>query len=351
MSKLVSIIIPTFNPDKHFFIQALNSIIKQTYDNLEIIIVDDSTDIDKTKFIEEYAKKDHRIHFVHNDIRMGISESLNYGIRISRGEYVLRMDDDDISIHDRVKAQVEYMERHREVDILGGQALFFGKRKGIYRVPLENDDIKSNLLIHNPFIHPSIAFRRSSIERYNLKYKTCRQAEDYLLWSRSFIDFPDIIYANMNKVLIKYRIHALQLTSSQRTDINESHGQIWNSILEHYKIHLSKQELDVYKDALNGTRILKLKELIFLDHLFEELKVNNEHLKIVSPIYLNRLLNKYFKTICFHQYYYKGNGALEQLVRYPLKQKIIKIWYKKPFSYTHILTNGLVTFIKKFREK
>lgn len=348
MNKLVSIIIPTFNPNIQFFIQALDSIIKQDYHNLEIIIVDDSTDLEKVKFIEDFAKKDCRIRFVHNDTRKGISESLNYGICLSRGEYILRMDDDDISLRDRVSSQVNYFEKHKEVDILGGKAKFFGKRKGIYRVPLTDDDIKCNLLINNPFVHPSIAFRTSSIRKYNLKYTKCKQAEDYMLWGMSFIDFPDIKYANMDKILIKYRVHSQQLTSSQRNEINLSHGKIWRSILEHYNINLNDHELDIYTNAINGTRELQLEEFIFLDNLFHRLKANNQQMRIVAPFNLNRLLNRYYNTICFHQYYYKGNKNVEQLVKYPLKQNISMLLYIKPLSYAHNLTSALVVIIKKY---
>ena len=144
--KLVSVIIPTFN-SAHFLYESIYSIINQTYKNLEIIIVDDTPLDDGTKDILD-SFNDQRIMYIKPKNRLGLVKSLNYAISVSRGIYIARMDADDISHRDRIKLQVDYLEQHPKIGVVGCNCYTInknGKINGSIIHPANNADIKTKM--------------------------------------------------------------------------------------------------------------------------------------------------------------------------------------------------------------
>lgn len=116
--KLVSVLIPTYNVEK-FIDQAIYSIINQTYKNLEIIIVDDSSKDSTYQKLEKLQKKDKRIRLFKNGKNLKICKTLNRAFNYSRGQYIVRMDGDDICELDRIEKQVKYLEENKEIHLVG----------------------------------------------------------------------------------------------------------------------------------------------------------------------------------------------------------------------------------------
>ena len=119
---LVSVIIPAYNANG-FLSDAINSILNQTYKNLEIIIVDDGSTDETPKILKIFAKKDQRIKIIRNKRNLNIANSLNIGIKSAKGNYIARMDADDISLPHRIKNQMNYLHKHPEIVILGVKSI------------------------------------------------------------------------------------------------------------------------------------------------------------------------------------------------------------------------------------
>lgn len=188
MSKtLVSIIMGVYN-EEITLERCLNSIIDQTYDNWELIVCDDCSDDGTVGILEKYIKKDNRIKLLRNEKNIRLAASLNKCLDAAKGEYIARMDADDISLPNRLEKQVKFLEEHEDIDCVGSNMVVFDESgdKGV-RESIEKP-IKKDMLCKAPFFHPTIMMRKSvydDLGGYTVSPETMR-AEDLDLWFRFF---------------------------------------------------------------------------------------------------------------------------------------------------------------------
>jgi glycosyltransferase involved in cell wall biosynthesis len=153
----VSVVMTVFNA-RNFVGGAIDSILSQTYRNLELIIVDDGSTDGSARIVNELAKRDSRIKLLFLRKNHGPCYASNVGIKEAKGIYLARMDADDISLPDRLENQVRFLQLHPEVAMLGGQCKLIdknGKFIGEKLFPLENNDITRSLFSRNPIQHPA----------------------------------------------------------------------------------------------------------------------------------------------------------------------------------------------------
>ncbi len=177
----VSVLMPVYNAAP-FLKDAIESVLNQSFESIEFIIIDDCSTDGSCAVLEEYARRDPRVRIVRNPRNMGIVYSLNKGIGVCRGDYIARMDADDISLKDRISLQVAALEADREIAALGTALTYIdssGRDLGIMR----RCSLKSSYLSGTPLLHPTVMLRRGILERYGLRYlERYRYAEDYYLW-------------------------------------------------------------------------------------------------------------------------------------------------------------------------
>ena len=180
---------PVFKCNPAFLKQSVASVLRQTLASLELLlIVDvDGMSLDKSMFdaLEEF-KTDRRLRIIVNEGRGGFVEALNAGILASRGKYIARMDGDDVSLPHRLELQIEAMEKEK-VDFVGGWAHVIDEEGGILgrlTPPTDTETIKRMIMVHNPFIHSSVTFKRSILAHTGLYNPKLWGAEDYELWMR-----------------------------------------------------------------------------------------------------------------------------------------------------------------------
>jgi glycosyltransferase involved in cell wall biosynthesis len=183
---LVSVIMATFNEPAKYIKEAIESILNQTYSNFEFIIIDDSINSDTIQAINSY-KYDSRVIIIRESSRLGFVGALNQGLKIAKGQYIARMDADDISFKDRLKKQVTYLERTNDIDILGGNMQIINEtgdvvsqRKylsGKYLLQLSS-------IFRSPVAHPTVMFRRSIIDQHLFYDESFLKSEDVDFWFR-----------------------------------------------------------------------------------------------------------------------------------------------------------------------
>jgi glycosyltransferase involved in cell wall biosynthesis len=206
-SILVSIIMPTFNRSTTIGM-AIESVLNQTYTDWELIIIDNESTDNTSEIINKYKVIDNRIkyHFHKKSDAPGIAEYLNYGIKISSGKYIARLDDDDEWCDkDKLNKQVKYFEKNQESIVVGGGAIMVdGNRKSIYKFFKRESDsrIKQNALLANPFWHNTVMFRKEYAQKVG-GYKQLRFVEDWDLWLRlghlgKFYNFQEHFSLYMN---------------------------------------------------------------------------------------------------------------------------------------------------------
>jgi glycosyltransferase involved in cell wall biosynthesis len=217
-----------FNGEE-YLAYALESILSQTYQNFEFIIIDDKSTDGTSVILKRYAEKDKRIVLIKNSENIGLARSLNKGIDLAKGEYIARMDSDDISMPDRFEKQLKYLDNKPEIWVVGGNSKFIDRHGNILRDQIHPQDphlLRWNILFCYGAIicHPATMIRKSMFDLVG-KYKDIKAIEDLELWSRLFFIEPLPIY-NMSDTLLYYRWYenntsnrekSIQITNSNKT--------------------------------------------------------------------------------------------------------------------------------------
>ena len=203
----VSILMASHNGAR-FIRQSLDSILNQTFSDFELIVINDASTDDTARILEEYVNKDLRVHVYSNEENKGLTTSLNIALKyISQDSlYICRMDDDDICEQKRLEKQIDFLDNHREIGVVGSNAVIIDDENNIVGqrcVPTEDEQIRKVLPRYNPIIHPAVMIRREVLERvggYNERFRT---SQDYELWFR--LAANGVKFANLQENLLKYR--------------------------------------------------------------------------------------------------------------------------------------------------
>lgn len=216
----VSVIMAVKDGEKYLRM-AIESILAQTFSDFEFIIIDDGSKDATRTIINEYS--DSRITLLSNQCNLGLSKSLNLALEKTCGTYIARMDADDISLPNRFELQVNFLDAHPDIAVLGtGFSLMDGNGQRLqdFRFPSSHEIITWSLPFYNPIVHPSVMMRRSVIRVLSAYNPELRRSQDYDLWWR--VSFSNRL-ANLEKVLILLRQHQTQVSREHQPDQLE-HG-------------------------------------------------------------------------------------------------------------------------------
>lgn len=276
---------PVYNADKYLK-EAIDSILNQTYTDFEFIIINDCSTDNSMDIIASYS--DPRIILINNIKNIGVADTLNKGINLARGKYIVRMDADDISMLHRIERQVAFMEYNNDVGISGSWVETFNKNKVLHirKTKVNNDDLKCQLLFFTPFAHSSVIIRTEIFNNYKLLYDPYfARCEDYDLWVKAS---EITALANINEVLLKYRIHPEQICQKNREEQDADTKKVRIKLLKKIGIHPNNSEIELH-------------DLISLHMRFD--KVSQAE---VGRLWLEKLVNvnsktKYFPTDAFNR--------------------------------------------------
>lgn len=209
----VTILLPAYNAALYLR-DSLDSIMRQAFKDFDVLLIDDGSMDDTSKIAIEYSNIDRRIKYYKNEKNIGLIKTLNKGLSLAKGEYIVRMDADDIMFDDRLYKQVKYMDSNPECFVCGGQMEYIGGLTGMAPILLQKyEDLLYLSLINCPLYHPTTIIRNSAIKQFGLKYNdSYKHAEDYKFWSDIIFSHPNSI-ANIKDVVLFYRISNNQITA------------------------------------------------------------------------------------------------------------------------------------------
>jgi glycosyltransferase involved in cell wall biosynthesis len=221
MSNLVSVILPVYNA-VNTVRDALQSILRQDYKNLEILVLDDGSTDGTIDILRELERLDSRIVVLSRENR-GLSHSLNELILMARSDIIFRMDADDVSYIDRISNQVNFLNNNSDVVMVGGQIEFLHESStctGFY-MPLDHDTIVSGLMqARFPICHPAIAFRRNIAVDCGL-YSEVVAGEDLDF----FLKMSERgLLANISQKVLQYRVSLSSLSVSKYDMLSQSYS-------------------------------------------------------------------------------------------------------------------------------
>lgn len=216
---MISIIMSTYKEEESLLRQSIESILNQTYRDFEFIIILDNPENEMHKrVIEEYVLGDSRIQFYINEKNMGLTHSLNRGIDLAKGEYIVRMDADDISLVDRLERQLEYLEMNH-YDLIGGITEMINEDGtllySIKSVPTDPNKINKALCYGQCIAHPTWFGKKEVFDSLS-GYRNMPLCEDYDFTLRAVLH--GFVVSNLNVPVLKYRMTANSVSRSNLFD-------------------------------------------------------------------------------------------------------------------------------------
>lgn len=206
MAPLVSVLLPVYNAER-YLAQAIESILNQSFTDFELLITDDGSTDRSLKILQAYAATDPRIRLL-SRVNKGLISTLNEMLELAQGEYLARMDADDISTPDRLALQVKFLQQHPEIVCVGGAFDLIdpqGRTVQWIPMPQHNDEIQQMLLIGRTIInHPCALIRRSALQQVGGYDPTMKTVEDLDMLLR-LGEIGQL--ANLPEVVLKYRFH------------------------------------------------------------------------------------------------------------------------------------------------
>jgi glycosyltransferase involved in cell wall biosynthesis len=211
---LVSVVIVVCNFE-HYLGEAIESIVKQSFTGFELIVLDfGSTDRSK-QIAAGFAATDSRIR-LHEIPNCSLVEARNAGCSLAQGKYIAVMDADDVSLSNRLQGEVDFIDQHPLVGLVGGAAEWIdatGRSMWVLNFPARDQEIKEALLTHFPFCHSAVLMRRELFRRVGGYRPVFTASHDYDLCLRIS---EQTQCANLPQIVVKYRVHGSQVSLSKR---------------------------------------------------------------------------------------------------------------------------------------
>ena len=205
---LVSVLMPVYNTAPYLR-EAMDSMLSQIFKDFELIVLNDCSPDNAEEILDTYD--DPRIVRYKGKKNAGLSNVLNVGMGMARGKYIARMDSDDISLPQRLQVQVDYLDKHPDVDLVSVGMRLFGAKEGTWIREINPEKVKIEALFHSPVLHASSVWRKDAFEKQGLRFRQeMVPAEDYDLWTRAMLKGLKLV--NLPEVLYEYRIHEAQAT-------------------------------------------------------------------------------------------------------------------------------------------
>ncbi len=251
---LVSVVIPVHNGEKYIK-ESIDSCLNQTYDNIEIIVVDDNSEDKTLEILKNYGEK---ITVLPVEKQNGLGNVINIGIRKSQGKYIARMDADDFMYPTRIQKQVEYLESNPNCVAIGGQIDIIDENSNITghrEYAIEDKDIKKNRFLFQPFAHPAVTLRKSIVEEIGLYPENMWKVEDVKFF---LILSTKGEFHNLRDTVLKYRITFKTESQSKMLDHFRKTNEIRNWAIKELNIKPTTREYIIWSMQKIGVYILSI---------------------------------------------------------------------------------------------
>lgn len=328
---MFSVILPTYNGGIYLK-EAVNSILNQDFPDFELLVIDDGSTDNSLQFLSSIS--DQRIRLVRNVVNKGLIYSLNKGLDICKGEFIARMDADDIAKPFRLSMQLKVFKENPAIGVCGGNVEYIDEKANLLKMqqnplPLDSKKIKTLLFFKNPIIHSTVCIRRSILKERSLSYNSDYiLAEDYKLWLdlSTFTEF-----LNLPEIILSYRFHQNNVSNNPKQSAIAA--QIKCEAIEGILgMNLSKEEIEMFRSVLlpweysssfRSGRIIELVNKILFSAKEKELCME------IFEKRLGSLVNKFISTLGI---------SFRDLILFKTSLKV---------DYQYSYTRGLVVYYKK----
>lgn len=290
---LISVVMPVYNGGA-FISSAIESILNQTEDNFEFLIIDDASKDNSSAIIRDYQEKDSRIIAIENKENQGVSSARNRALKQAKGQYIALMDCDDICVPERFSNQIQRMQ-HQNLDICGASIQFFGDKERTKIYPEHNDQIKLNLFCDAPSIATPTAMFRKKLFTDTYFDPNLNFGEDIALYIRLALE-KRAKFGNCPEPLLKYRIHERQ--SSQQFLDRKHHlfTHVFYQLLQHYTPEITIEDLSTHYALIKKRHILSSQTLGQYARFLKQLNTTLNISETTDSEYWSRFCSKHLKS-------------------------------------------------------
>jgi len=302
----VSVIMGVYN-DEGYLSDSILSILNQSITNFEFIIIDDASTDASSDILKKFANKDKRIQLHTNKINKGLTKNLNYALEIARGDYIARMDGDDIALPKRFEKQIKALRENEDAILCGTWTTNINaKSKEISKskAPLDSYEFLWSSLFRATIAHPTVMMNNSLLSRHNLKYnENLRTAQDFDFWSQ-LQTYGKVIV--LPEYLLKYRTHSDNVSHQRKGEQAKIASNIsFNNIMRYFsamKYEIDKKQLEeicnfIFLSTIVSKKNLKknIKTILELQTKFIELnRLNDEQQTNIKKLTVRWLIQAIF---------------------------------------------------------
>ncbi|WP_029904120.1 glycosyltransferase family 2 protein [Prevotella sp. 10(H)] len=345
---LVSVLIPCYNVEKYVE-ESVNSILKQTYTNLQVILINDCSTDRTGEILQRLAGEDSRITIFENEKNLKLIVTLNKGLAYCKGEYIARMDADDISLPTRIEKEVTFLERNRDHDIVS--TLFYAFRtenpgkRDFHHSPLKDEELRAYLLFKSGICHPAVMIRKRVFTELGLGFETeYLHVEDYALWSKAMYKTK---LANVGEPLLLYRVHKSQISSVHEDLQTDNKKKVFKIHCRHLGLPTDNEFIDIYSSVAECVPLHSSFKYLDKceDFMLSLININKEK-PFCDAKYLERMLSIHWLRLCANSRL--GLKVMSRLKKSPFYKEenytsrdfavlytkcTFKLKYKKSFIY------------------
>jgi len=248
--KKISVVIPVYNAEK-YILDAINSILNQTYTNLEIICIDDCSTDNTLKILSSI--NDNRLFLYRNDVNKGVIYTRSKAYNLCTGDFIANMDADDISYPNRLEKQVLFFNKNPEIDILGSWINKIdnkAKHIGFWKTPETDNNIKATLIFKMSIANPTVMFKSSL--KNNLRHdKKFHLVEDYALYCQ--LALKGYKFANIQEPLLYYRVLEKSMSHAHKKNVeltDNTHKEVYKELFS--KLNMPYLNVNTHREFINS---------------------------------------------------------------------------------------------------
>ena len=348
---LISVIMSVYN-EEQYIKEAVMSILNQTLDDFELIIIDDCSTDNTGKIINDI--NDERVIYILNEENQGLTKNLNKALKMAKGKYIARMDGDDISDLNRFDIQVKFLNENPEIMLISCNTTTFGEESLVSDIHGSAEELKCRMLLRPVLAHPGFMFRRELFEEKGYFYdEHFRSAQDYDFAARVTRKYPIQV---VPEVLLKYRAHKGQVSQTPNLKQFGYADEIRKRLLQEIGIELTDDEVEHYHkwvlekdgDVEDFKECYRILLLIVKQNTQlmtkNETNTGNHYEKLDGNIGLNdsQYASKVLKNVLTEQFYIwmlRSNG----------KKHVFGICGMNPAKYMKLVTTGIKMYFSKKR--
>ena len=316
----LSVIMPVYNAERYLR-EAIRSILDQTFDNLEFIIIEDGSTDNSLTVIQSI--KDERIRLYKNEGNLGIVYSRNKGLSLAKGKYIGMFDADDVAYPEKFEEQISFLENNRDFGMVGSWVKFIdekGKRlPGGWKLKAPPEKIPSIMLFKNYFLQSAVLYRKDCISKFSFR-DGLDILEDYMIWLEIVSEYKAW---NLNKTLVNYRIHGGSVTKSKSGEMQAKEKKVFKMQLLELGIDPTNLELELHLLIRDDKPVTEINTLKSIEKWLLKIIIRNEDLEVYDyKILIKVIFNRWMK-VC-----YKASGLHFKMLYFFFTSEIFLLYIK-----------------------